>query len=109
MATMESILKTGQQLYASKKDAEGSITLGFSNYLIITMAAMHLTFGTLLTTNQFVGQPLTCVGEGPMKEEYCGSEYHFEPVGTGLIDRTRTYAYFRITHWILLSIGKIIF
>jgi len=109
MAFIETIIRRGQDFYEHKRETQGDITLGFSRYLIITMAAMHLTFGTLLTTNQFVGQPLTCVGEGPMKEEYCGSEYHFEPVGTGLIDRTRTYAYFRITHWILLSIGKIIF
>jgi len=107
MSFIESILTRGRELFPNNKKNEGSITLGFSRYLIITMAVMHLTFGTLLTTNHFIGKPLSCIGEIPGKEEYCGSESHVHPVGPGR-QAERRYAYFRLTHWILLAIGKLI-
>jgi len=106
--TIDIILKGMRKLYASSKMAKGNITLGFSKYLILTMTAMHLTLGTLLTTDQFVGAPMNCFKETGLKEgEECALEYHFLPVGPERKEGEMTYAFFKITHWILYFIGKI--
>lgn len=111
---MESLIKFGQQFYSNKDSKSVHITLGYSGYLVITMAAIHLVLGTALTAHNLVGNPLTCMGSAtgpgfPKPEEYCLSEYYYIPIGFGKKESDRQYSYFRVTQWILVAIGKCLF
>lgn len=105
---MENVITTGQRLFANKKDALlPCITLGCSAYLVALMTCMHLSFGVLITSSQYVGSPLTCQGLADEKiQQHCASELHYLPIGSHVTEDDRRYAFFKMTHWIFTLIGK---
>lgn len=110
---MENLLQNGREHFPLRtKSKEVDITLGISTYLIMVMTAMHFTFGILAVSNQYVGSQLKCYAKEPGVEEICLSNAHYLPVGHEAAQKyqsnqeTLTFAYYKLTNWIFMIIGK---
>ena len=117
---METLLRSARDEFPRKKyNSEPNITLGCSNYLNVIMATLHITFGVFLMSQQYVGQHLQCYtthqGHIGNVEQTCSARlYHFA-VEPNLAEKFKndevepTYAFYRISQWIFLTIGKLFF
>ena len=114
---METLIRSARDEFPRKKiNNEASINMGCSNYLLVLMATLHITLAGVLVSQQYVGEPLTCYTSDHRRdtniEQACAARLYYLPVGTQIAAKYQnnevelSYAFYRITHWILLAIGK---
>lgn len=110
---MENTLQTGRDFFPlHTKSKEPSITLGMSTYLIMIMAAVHITFGMLCVSENYVGNQLTCFSDDDQATKICKSKFHYLPVGHDYAVKyskkeiKQSFAFYKLTNWIFMIIGK---
>ena len=112
---MEAIVQQGRQYFPSQRNnKQPQISLGMTTYLIMAVAAMHLTFGLFLTSQQF-GDSHVCHGHHGSVDSICSAKMHYLPIGDkSYVDyitgkTTLQIAYYKATPFIFILIGKIVF
>lgn len=103
---MEGIIRHGRDFFpvVRGKRRTASITLGITTYLLMLMAVVHVTFGILMTSQQYVGNPLKCHASSQSQEEVCLSNNYYMNIGEEK-EEIKVFNYFKWTQWIFLSFG----
>lgn len=100
---VESAVRQGREIFG-RHENKVNTHVGYSSYVIVTLAIVHLTMASIITCN-YVGKPVTCY-EHTHLEESCLSEMHFRAYKG---DTSEKFAYFKITPLVYGLIGKYIY
>lgn len=108
---MDKVFALARNFFPQKQNSkEAQITLGMSTYLIAIMASLHITFGMLSVSYQYVGDPLQCYGkQNSIFEEICNSKFKYFEVGAHNLkndNKEMKIAYYKLTNWIFMLTGK---
>lgn len=101
---MDGFLRSGRDLFPILKARRRtpSTTLGITTYVLMVMAAAHLSFAILLTSQQYVGNPLKCHDSTHAHEEICLSNNYYLTIDDEGAE-TKVFNYFKWTQWIFLA------